>query len=564
MKKREGYSDGSDGRISRRGFLTGAALAGAGLAAGLAGCTPEDPTNQTIDANDGANITWDKECDVLVVGAGTGFGAAIAAASKGANVLLIEKRDVVGGSVAFSGGGVWICNSTYSRELGDTEEKSRTYLKLMQRGEGNDELTESFLANGQMALDLLAEQCDIEWKPGQYSDYHPEWDGATLQGRGLGAAPREGEETSGLGGGRLISRLMDGVDKLGIEILLETAASRLVTNNRNGKTEIIGIIAKQGNSEIAIKANKGVVLAAGGFEWDEELVTNYIGGPTQFKRSVPQNTGDALRMVMRVGADLRMMNACWGNVVYKDDSAKLEAQGTPVGVALLMDRAKPSAIIVDKSGRRFCNEAADYDTLWWAFQNRETSGATDYLAAAGAYLIADSKMVNKFGLCTSNNDPTKPIPEEAAVANSIAELASAIGMDATQLEGTIARFNENAEQGIDPDFHRGESAFDKSFMVDMEFVGTPRATLAPLDTPPYYALEVATASAGTHGGPRVNKDAQVLDVDGEVIPRLYAAGNTAGIGAPGMVYGGPGGTIGPGFVFNVLAGNHAAGLESWT
>lgn len=544
---------------SRRSFLAGTALAGISAVAALSGCSP----SETGGDSDNSTVSWDKECDVVVVGSGTGFAAAIAAASEGSEVILLEKLSQTGGSVAYSGGGVWIANSTYSQELGDDEEKSRAYLKLMQRGEGDDELSNAFLENGQMMLDLLTQTCNIEWRAGSYTDYHPEWEGATEKGRGLGVSPREDEQKDGtLGGGKLlVSRLQEGADNLGVEIVTDTAAKTLVTaNNQDGAMEITGVIADQKGKQIAIKARKGVVLAAGGFEWDEDLKRNYIGGPAQFQRSVSSNTGDALKMAMKVGADLRMMNACWGNVVYKEESAKLNEQGAPVGVSLLMDRAKPATIIVDKNGSRFCNEACDYDTLWWAFQNRQTWGDTDYLAN-GAYLIADSSMVSKFGLCSSN-DPTKPIPEEAVVADTIEELAEKLSMDAAQLRNTIERFNANAEQGVDPDFHRGESVFDRTFMVDMDYAGTPQATLAPLAVPPFYALEVATANTGTHGGPRVNKNAQVLDLDGNPIPRLYAAGNTAGIGAPGMVYGGPGGTIGPGLVFNVIAGLHAAGLES--
>lgn len=559
--------------ISRRELLAGGAVLGAGLAAGLAGCaaTPaKDDGNDVSEeapadaiATDAEELRWDMEADVVVVGSGTGMGAAIAAGAEGASVIVLEKRSVNGGSLAFSGGYAWMVNHRFSREHGDSEELARTYLEKMQRGEGDDVLSDAFLANGDAVIDLLAEKCNIEWEPMQAIDYHPEWEGGMMGFRGLTAKAREDEQASGnlSGGGRLAARLLEGAQNVGAEMVYNTAAKELVTRKGpDGSVEVVGVVAEQSGKTVRVKANKGVVLAAGGFEWDDELLANFVGGPAEFRRSVPENTGDALRMCMRVGADLRMMNACWGNVVYREDSKRLNDQGSPVGIALLMDRSKPYTILVDRSGKRFCNEAADYDTLWWAFQNRETWGDTELLAARGAWLICDDKAVQKWGLCScSPTGKAGEYPEETIVASSIEELADKLSMGADQLRGTVERFNGYAVAGYDPEFHRGESAFYQG--VDMEKVGGPEMTLGPLDTPPFYALEIATASTGTHGGPHINGNAQVLDVDGSPIPRLYAAGNTAGVGAPGMAYGGPGGTIGPGLLFNVLAGKHAASLD---
>uniref|UniRef100_A0A7C9NAT7 FAD-binding protein n=1 Tax=Muribaculaceae bacterium Z82 TaxID=2304548 RepID=A0A7C9NAT7_9BACT len=555
--------------LSRRQVLSGGALLGLGAAAtGLFGCSTPTPASDsgndaavTASAETQPVVAWDYETDVVVVGSGTGMAGAVAAASEGASVIVVEKRPMNGGSLAFSGGYAWTVNNKFSREHGDSEELGRTYLKKMQRGEGDDELSEAFLQNGNAMLEMLETYCNIEWQPKEALDYHPEWEGGMKGFRGCDVKARDGEDSSSsAGGGRLASRLLEGAEALGVEMMYSTAAKELVTqNNADGVREVVGIVADQNGKTVRIKANKGVILAAGGFEWDDELKANFIGGPAEFRRSVPENTGDALRMCMRVGADLRMMNACWGNVVYREDSQRLNDQGTPVGTALLMDRSKPFTIMVDNSGKRFCNEAADYDTLWWAFLNRETWGDTNLLGT-GAWLIADDKMVQKWGLCTSTPYGTPGnVPEDAVIGESLEDLAAKINIPADQLVATVERFNEYADAGYDPEFHRGESAFYQG--VDMDKIGTPEMTLGRLDTAPYYAIEVATACTGTHGGPRVNGNAQVIDVDGNPIPRLYAGGNTAGVGAPGMAYGGPGGTIGPGMVFNMLGGKHAASLD---
>jgi predicted oxidoreductase len=151
-------------------------------------------------------------------------------------------------------------------------------------------------------------------------------------------------------------------------------------------------------------------------------------------------------------------------------------------------------------------------------------------------------------------------PEWIPRANSLSELASRLGIDAVGLEATVKRFNAHAAEGHDPDFRRGESANDL-WWGDPAWRGDRRATLAPLGEGPYYAIEVKSGALGTKGGPQTDRDARVLDVDGGVIPGLYAAGNV--MASPmGMTYGGAGGTLGPGMVVGFRAGKHAASTRT--
>jgi succinate dehydrogenase/fumarate reductase flavoprotein subunit len=136
-------------------------------------------------------------------------------------------------------------------------------------------------------------------------------------------------------------------------------------------------------------------------------------------------------------------------------------------------------------------------------------------------------------------------------------LAASIGVDPDTLAATIARFNEYAARGEDPDFARGESAYD-TFNGDRSLPGV-QATLAPLAQGPFYAIALESGALGTNGGPATDTRGRVVARDGGVITGLYAAGNV--MAAPtGMVYGGAGGTLGPAVTFGWIAGRDAATL----
>ena len=138
-----------------------------------------------------------------------------------------------------------------------------------------------------------------------------------------------------------------------------------------------------------------------------------------------------------------------------------------------------------------------------------------------------------------------------------AELAEALGIDGAELERTIQRWNENCAEGSDPDFGRGDSAFD-CWWGDPYRKGRRDATLGPLERGPVLRLRDPQRLARAPRAARASTPRpRVLDLDGEPIPGLYAAGNV--MGSPfGMTYGGPGGTLGPAMVFGFLAGRHAA------
>jgi predicted oxidoreductase len=156
-------------------------------------------------------------------------------------------------------------------------------------------------------------------------------------------------------------------------------------------------------------------------------------------------------------------------------------------------------------------------------------------------------------------EPDGAVPSWLSTAASLDELAERNGVDAATLVATVARWNELVRGGHDDDFGRGDSAYD-GWSGDQRFLGSPQATLGPIDEPPYYAVEIHSGTLGTKGGPRTDVDGRVLDFDGRAIDGLYAAGN-AMAAATGLVYGGAGGTLGPAVVFGYRAGRHAAARD---
>jgi succinate dehydrogenase/fumarate reductase flavoprotein subunit len=313
---------------------------------------------------------------------------------------------------------------------------------------------------------------------------------------------------------------------------------------------VIGVEATREGRPFFVRARRAVHLAAGGFDWDFEMKRHFLRGPTIYTLGADGNTGDGIRMAMAAGADLRNMNEVWGHTVYKAEAeATREFRRGPTLNAEIEKRFAGS-IIVNRYGERFQDEAADYDSTWRSYFAWENWGETGYRNLP-AFLIFDSKSRRERTI--AGMDASNELPEWVFEAPSLDEIADHFDIDREGLARTVARFNAFARELRDPDFHRGESSYDRYGQPDK------RITLAPLDTPPFFAAEVAAGDIGTCGGARVNRHAQVLDPFGEVIPGLYASGNNSGVGSPGSSYGGGGGTIGPALAFAFIAGRHAAG-----
>ncbi|MEC7844637.1 MAG: FAD-binding protein, partial [Actinomycetota bacterium] len=218
---------------------------------------------------------------------------------------------------------------------------------------------------------------------------------------------------------------------------------------------------------------------------------------------------------------------------------------------ILLERTRPHSIMVNKYGKRFTNEAGNYNAMGGAFHAFDPH-KFEY-PNEPCWLIFDHR--HKLDYEVAGCRAGEQTPEWMFSDNSIEGLALQIGVEGATLRETLTRFNRHAAEGSDPDFHRGESAYD-TFNGDQSIEGI-QATLQPLDTAPFYAVRIESGSLGTNGGPKTDVSGRVLSLAGGVIPGLYAAGNA--MAAPtGMVYGGAGGTLGPAMTFGYIAGMAAA------
>lgn len=536
--------------------------------------------------------------DVVVLGTGAaGLSAAISAHDFGARVAVFEKGEKVGGTSAWSGGQVWIPNNRQMGELGkaDSSEEAVTYLMSMSHGLIERPMAETFVATGPEMVSFMEENTPVEFVcVKDFPDYHPEQPGGKPGGgrtlecppysyHELGewaervnvgpywpdlhmgvyetplcqAIPKEipadekarrienDERGMGLS---LVGRLLKGCLDRGILPQTNSRAVELIVDD--GRVKGVRVENEGGLSEVAADS---VILATGGYEWDEELCRTFLRGPLHATVAVPTNTGDGLKMAMKAGAMLGNMREAWWMPIIEVP----EDFYAPGKIMFSVERGLPGSIMINRKGRRFTNEAANYNAFGAAFHEQDVNSCS--YANLPCWVIFNQSFYEKYGFAsyygtelTENGTP----PSWVIAGDSIADLEQALEIPGGALEQTIEQWNRNVDNQLDPDFGRGESWFDR-WWGDPAFRGTKAATLGRIEPGPYYAVEVKSGALGTKGGPRTDVDGQVLSLDGFPLKGLYAVGNV--MASPmGMTYGGGGGTLGPGMVFGFRAGRHAA------
>lgn len=507
--------------ISRRSLIGGLAIGALGVAgASMFGCAPGESASGDTDASTG-DRTWDDEADVVVIGSGGGLAGAIVAAEAGLDVIVLEKDFMLGGSTNLHSGVISCGGGTsLQKEAGieDSPEEYAKYLLACAKGQANEEIVK-----------LLSEEMPktFEWIVGLGGKFSTDWlyytgpeeepycSSVTPPAK-HGAQYPPDEEHQSVTGTLIHAFVVDEANRLGVRIMTETPASSLVVGEDGGP---IGVIATSGNKELTIKARKGVLLAAGGMCANPEMCAQYMRFGGQRAAAGAQGaTGDGIKMGQSLGADLVNMH----------ESLSSLQTAVPFGTTT-RGHERPSfpSILVNVWGRRFVNEDYHSDTV-----GTLALGQDDGLV----YQIFDSASIDAV------SDANKPNLIEA---NSYEELAEKAGIYAPGLAATLARWNEDAAQGIDSEY------------------GKSGATVAPLSNPPYYAFNARCVALVAHfGGLKINPDMQVLKTTGDAVPRLYAAGLDAG-GWLGRQYPGSGTAVGGTYTMSRIAANHIAAGESW-
>ncbi|WP_035057687.1 FAD-dependent oxidoreductase [Desulfuromonas sp. TF] len=477
--------------------------------------------------------TWDKTAEVVVIGyGGAGATAAIAAHDAGASVLILESTDKGGGNTLVSFGGFM-----YPENLSD----AFSYLKTLyefSHSDKDDELLRIFAEESAKTVDWLKSLYKgLELQVYGGASY-PDIKGASSIKRYVIKGLNKGATAFAQNLWQMLSHAVQ--EQRAIQILTQTPAKRLVTN-RDGA--VIGVIALAQGKEIAIRAQKGVVLATGGYEFDSQTIKNNIKGDPVYSLGHPGNRGDGLRMAQKVGAKLWHMNGvscAFGMKVPEFESA------------LLMDIGNAGQIFVDKSGKRFINERAVERHAGLLAVDFFDTHSLEY-PRIPFYLIFDEvtrrrgPISRKAGLGSAgiqyawSTDNSEEIKKGwIQQAETLPRLAQRLNINETTLVETIERWNEDTRQGKDTLYGRETPDNRHS---------------ATIENQPFYAMEVYPCLLNTQGGPRRNEKAQVVDVFDAPIPGLYSAGELGSMW--GLIYQG-GGNIAECLAFGRIAGTNAA------
>lgn len=537
--------------LNRRNFLKSAAVAtGAAAVAGTAAVAHADE----------APVAWDYETDFVVVGTGTAFIAPFMLEKIGANYLIVEARGVFGGTMALSGCGCWVPRNHLMDEEGfvdlSLEELNQYVHECDLFGNVDDALLPDYLVNAPVAFKYFADELDIFTCYSNIPDYYNNEKGEFTGRRKLNfSAAHADPAIQGLSyfpqviQPRIEDPLYDQ------HILYNTTGKKLVTDEAGA---VIGITCETADGDINIKAAKGVLLATGGFDWNPKMRKEFLRFPIFGTNNVHNNNGSGHRMAQEVGADFGNMGSVWGLPFFAGQEFDINQLDEVVNTNWdwFYWRGQPHSIIVNKDGKRFTNEQASYPSTY--FNYFEYDIRTSVWRNLPATFIFDNNYATKVGWPQST--PEQPEWVKGPY-NTLEELAADWGIDPAGLAAEVEVFNGYCAAGEDPQFARGLWPWDNwcgSLWGDA-FADLPNNSLGPIEQAPFYACQIVPGCCGTCGGPKINPDAQILDIDGNPIPGLYGAGNLVA-NVFGSGYPGSGGTEGPGCYYTFRAIHHAYGL----
>jgi 3-oxosteroid 1-dehydrogenase len=534
--------------------------------------------------------------------------AALVARSKGLEALVVEKTELLGGSTAMSGGGIWVPNNPLMRAEGvpDSEAEALNYMDAVIGDVGRGSSTErrrAYVENAPRMMTFLQEQGVRFRRQEGWSDYYTDAPGASARGRSIEAEPYDLHQlgpwehkvrpgmTAALGvvvttlelvplsyynrnpkglavGARVLGRTVSAkargralvasgtcfVAKLvelaverDVDIWTEAPLRDLVVEDGR----VTGIVVQRHGKDHRVAARCGVLLAAGGFARNSRMREHFFGEKAKssdWSSANPGDTGEVLEVAMAHGAATDLLDAAiWNPSVFMPDGTRA-TYPTKQTNGLGRLRYRPGTIIVDSSGRRFANETVSYMELGQRM--------LDESRQLPCWIIFDDAFRRRylFGWIPGYL-PKKWISDGFVKrADTIESLAKECDIDPVGLGETVEKFNEFARTGVDTDFHRGERAYDK-------FHGDPRIgpnnCLAPVERAPLYAIAMYPGDVGTFGGVLTDERARVLGDGGQPFPGLYATGNmTASV--MGRHYLGAGASIGASCTFGFVAANDIA------
>jgi succinate dehydrogenase/fumarate reductase flavoprotein subunit len=363
---------------------------------------------------------------------------------------------------------------------------------------------------------------------------------------------RHGQGMRLVNGHALAGALLASAAEAGVDLRVNSPAQRLLQDNGR----VVGALLKTPEGEVTVHASRGVVLACGGFPHDRArkraLLPHAPTGEEHYSAASRGNTGDGLRLGEAVGAQVAADLA--HAAAMAPVSLVPRSDGTWAHFPHLIERAKPGLIAVTRRGQRFTNEADSYHDFM-----RGLLAALPAGELAQAWLVCDHRFIRRYGLGAVK---PAPMPLSPWLGNgylvrgaTLAALAEACGVDTAGLQATVSRYNAQAQAGVDEDFHKGETPYNR-IQGDASFPG-PNPCMAPLLQGPFYAVRVVAGSLGTFAGLRANAHAQVLQAQGEPVPGLYASGNDQS-SMMGGHYPSGGITLGPAMTFGFIAAHHAA------
>lgn len=560
---------------------------------------------------------WHETVDFIVVGSGAaGLSGAVTAANKGLKTLVLEKSSEYGGTSALSGGVVWVPNNPVAKAAGinDSEALAKQYLQQVVSCDVNPEKLEAYIHHGAKMLEFMARETSVQFDLAKdYPDYYAELEGGLHNGRSLDPKPfsattigdallakmfkksspgeqpftitaREAHEIfsftwrsnfvlfkrmflyamdfprriKGLPdrritlGRALVARLMHSIQQAGVEVRLETPVVDIIGDCK----QVHGVLVKQNGQTKAIRAKKGLLLAAGGFSRDAKRRQEHQKKPigTKWTATNPNDTGDVITLAENLGAELEMLGNAWWTPTMTMPSGGVEA--------FIVGKSMPGCMVVNKAGKRFCNEAEPYEDFV-----KHQYLSNDEVPSIPAYLIFDARYRKQYPVGTILA-PGKFKPDShykkfidagwLKKADTLEQLAEQLGVDGHGLKQTADKMAHFAKTGIDEDFKRGEFANDRYYS---DHRVTPNPCLGAIEQAPFYAIEIWPGDLGTKGGIKTDASSRALTAKGDVIKGLYAAGNCQA-SVMGNSYPGAGATLGPAMTFAYLAALHAAKKES--